>query len=148
VHAGAGPDLDIYTTADNDKNADIRATIRAVTDINVEDMGTMKLGILSERDIDGQIAAGYGLNGGKLLGNVVAEGCINEIQVYGNVGRPGVDSVIYAGEVVGKLFVGNAGLIPQETNEIHPASTYTDTFGDLYSDVFMGGVYTNDLVDT
>lgn len=139
IHAGAGADLDLFATADNDVDADMSADIYTSGDLNVEDAGGVTLGILAEDEIDGEIEVGSGIAGGSLLGNVVAEGDIDEIEVWGDVGRAGVDSVIYAGGEIGNFGVGDAsGILSAGFADLRDTDLYIDTFGTVHADVFSG----------
>ena len=104
---------------------------------------TEKVKILVEDSITGaegggSIIAGYGVNGGDILGNIVAEGDINEVVAWGDIGRADHASVIFSGGVVYELQAGNP------INGIDPfggtrSPLYTSTFGDLYANVYEGG---------
>ncbi len=138
VIAGAGLDLNISDAVDNDVKGDMNATIRTAANLDVTGYG-----ILAEDDMkDASIEVGYGLDrgpnqgAGDLLGNVVAEGNIGNIDVWGNVGAAGATSVIYSGGVIKNFVVGNPAF---GDGEMRPASQYIGSFGTLYSDVFEGG---------
>lgn len=132
VWAGGGVDLDIYTTVGNSFRGDINGNI--LTGGNLDVRG---LGILAEDDIDGYIGVGFGVNGGNLLGNVIAEGDINTIEVWGNLGAEGESSIIFAGDDIGELAVGN----PMGYGSVagHNSLLNTSTFGTVYADVYIGG---------
>ncbi len=168
LHAGAGIDLNILTSPDNDLQGNIGESpddgsyIYAGGTINVEDMNMPgpKGGILAEDDIEAEIVAGFSINGGNLLGNVVAEETIHHIEVFGSLGRAGFDSVIYAGHEVENFFIGDDFLIPQEQedgdyeavilregnrhNEVYNGDNEPQLgnadFGIVYSDILFGGV--------
>ncbi len=137
IHAGAGTDLDITAVADNANRGDMNATIRTVEDLDVSAKG-----IWAEFDMaSANIEVGYGINGGNLLGNVIAEGTINKIEVYGNIGSPAAPSLIYTGEVVTNLWVGNPSAVATLAHTVRINDEfYNSTFGDIDGDVFEGGL--------
>ena len=133
VIAGAGLDLNIAAVTDNDVKGDMDATIRTVNNLDVTGYG-----ILAEDDMSAaHILVGFGLNGGNLLGDIVAEGDIGDIQVWGNLGADGVQSVLYTAGVIENLIVGNP--VFHGVAVLRPASQYIGSFGTVYSDVFEGG---------
>jgi hypothetical protein len=136
IIAGAGPDLLIANTADNNLGADMNATIRTVGNLDVTGIG-----ILAEDNMAAAlIEVGYGPNGGNLLGNVVAEGTINEIEVFGNIGTSLAPSLIYTGDLVNKLGIGDAAsIVGAGFNSVRPASAYISSFGTLNGSIFEGG---------
>ena len=141
VHAGAGADLNIFTVADNSPGGSINGTIRTETHLDVRDVTlsggvVKKLGILSEDDIN-TIQVGFGILGGNLLGNVVAEGDIGTIEVWGNIGQASESSLIFAGGTLDELVAGNPS--GYESVAGHDQSWNTSTFGTVYANVYIGG---------
>jgi hypothetical protein len=133
IHAGAGNDLDINAAGDNIVGADISGNILTVGSVDVTG-----LGLLSEDAISGSIRVGFGLAGGNFLGNIVAEGNINELSVWGNVGTSTTNSLIYGGSI-GTIVVGNspfAANLITGANRLRPASLYTGGFGTLNAEVY------------
>lgn len=133
--AGAGPDLQIGITADNNLGADMDANVRTVGNLDVTGIG-----IFAENGMDGVIEVGYGPNGGNLLGNIVAEGTINEIEVFGNVGSANAPSIIYTGDLITDLGIGDAAsIVTAGFNDVRPASAYISSFGTLFGSIFEAG---------
>jgi len=177
IHAGAGVDLNINTGSDNDTTGDMDALVATEGDLNVEDWDTpigdvtiaqlvnwdvalgdgqmdILLGIFAEDDMADEMAGGlivgFGCVGGDLLGDVVAEGDITEINVNGHVGRANFDSVIYTGGIVETLIVGDVagGLAPllNGDGDINNDLTDGQDVGILYADVYMGNYTQNGAV--
>jgi len=137
VWAGSGTDLDINTPADNIVTADMDGTIRTVDNLDVRGVG-----IYAENAMDGGvIEVGYGLSGGNLLGSIVAEGRITEIEVFGDVGSAAAPAMIYTGDYVARLLIGNARSIAiSGLNSVRASGlTYISSFGTLYGSIFQGG---------
>lgn len=160
IWVGAGADLNINTTSDNAvsglaNSGSFTGALRTVEGVDVTNVGASQMGILVENNIgvspavagSGVIEVGYGASGGALLGNIVAEGNIHEIEVYGNLGSSTAPGLVYAGGVITNFAVGNplgwpAGGVTATAMNTHPASNYTSTFGTVFSDIYEGGVVT------
>ncbi|MFI5378402.1 MAG: hypothetical protein ACHRHE_03775 [Tepidisphaerales bacterium] len=137
IQAGAGNDLNIFNVTDNNVDASITANIYTAGNLDVSGTGG---GIYAENNISGAIKVGFGPTGGNLLGNVVAEGDIARIEVWGNVGSAAGAAVIYAGGVVTNLLIGNApGIVGAGLNTLRPSSMYIGNSGTLYDNVYMAG---------
>ena len=151
IWVGAGADLDINTVVDNSVSTVLVPTVsgtlsgnvRTVDGLDVTNVGAAQMGILVENAITGVIEVGYGAAGGDLLGNIVAEANIAQIEVFGDLGSPAQPGLVYAGGLITLLIVGNpqgaTALPPGTTMYTHPLAQYTSTFGNIYSDIYEGG---------
>jgi len=131
VWAGAGLDLLMTTTADNSADGSI-GDIYTAGDLNAT------LGIYAQDSI-GTIEVGIGINGGNLLGNVVAQGDITDIEVWGNLGASGTTGLVFAGDNIGTMAVGNPDGYRDVAGHGSDVIAGTNTFGTVYDNVYIGG---------
>jgi hypothetical protein len=132
IHTGAGVDLDLMTVADNDEDGDMLGTVRATSDIDASDMDGITLGILAEGDID-TLTAGYGVEGGSILGDIIAEDDIISLIAATDIGEEG--DLIMAKDDIGIVQAGNP---VGGVDEVLDSEVMIGSFGEINSDIFVG----------
>ncbi len=152
VIAGAGVDLDIYDAADNvvaavagqPAGGSFTGSLRALNqiDVSVANAFSPTGGILVEGSITNAILAGFGVDGGSIVGDIIAEEDINHVIASADVGVD--DDLLMAGGTIGVVQAGNpVGGIAGVGFPIHDASLMIGDSGVIESDIFAGNGLAN-----